>query len=98
MMMALTPELVDDADLAAHAVKADLGFLQAGKGSFRWRDLAHVTPNGVIGDPSRASADKGERLLEATAAAIARLITDETTWSAPADLRGNGTGGVPFRR
>ena len=98
MMMALTPELVDATELETHAVDADLGFLQAGEGSFRWRDLAHVTPNGVIGDPSRASAEKGERLLDAAAQAIADLITAPQTWAQAEDLRGNATGDVPFRR
>jgi creatinine amidohydrolase len=98
MMMALTPELVDDTDLASCAVKADLGFLQAGKGSYRWRSLAHVTPNGVIGDPRHASAGKGERLLEAASDAIAALIKDPASWAPAADLRGNGTGNVPFLR
>ena len=57
-----------------------------------------MTPNGVIGDPSHASAEKGERLLEAAAEAIAALIMDADTWGPPADLRGNATGGVPFTR
>jgi len=98
MMMALEPDLVDASDLPANAVAADLGFLQAGKGSFRWRSLAHATHNGVIGDPSKANAEKGERLLEAAAQTIAALITDPDTWVGPGDLRGNGTGDVPFRR
>ena len=98
MMMALEPDLVDASDLASNAVEADLGFLQAGKGSYRWRSLAHVTPNGVIGNPSRAGAEKGQRLLEAASDAIAELITAPETWDAPVDLRGNGTGNVPFLR
>ena len=57
-----------------------------------------MTPNGVIGDPSHASAAKGERLLEAASDAIAELITDSTNWTDRADLRGNGTGKVPFLR
>ena len=98
MMLALEPELVDDTDLAAHAVKADLGFLAAGKGSYRWRDLAHVTPNGVIGDPGKASAEKGEELLERASQALADLISDPATWAPAADRRGNATGDVPFLR
>ena len=98
MMLALEPHLVDDSDLAAHRTDADLGFLSAGEGSFRWRDLAAVTPNGVIGDPSTASAEKGERLLDAASDAIADLITDPQTWAPAPDVRSDGTGGVPFRR
>lgn len=98
MMMALTPELVDDSDLSSNAVPVEQGFLQAGNGSYRWRTLAHVTSNGVIGDPSHASAAKGEQLLEAASDAIAALITDRSSWTAQSDLRGNGTGDVPFLR
>lgn len=98
MMLAIAPELVDDRDLGAHRVDADLSFLTAGKGSFRWRGLAQATPNGVIGDPSKSSAEKGERLLEAAATAVANLITDDNTWADLNDLRGNGTGDVPFLR
>gem|GEM_PF-97843 len=98
MMLALAPDLVDDSDLASHRTDADLSFLAAGEGSFRWRDLAAVTPNGVLGDPSSASAGKGERLLDAASDAIADLITNPITWAAAPDMRGEGTGGVPFRR
>ena len=96
MMMRLTPELVDDSDLASHRTAGDLSFLLAGQASFRWRDLASVTPNGVLGDPSTASADKGEQLLEAASDAISELIRDPDTWSAAPDIRSDHTGGVPF--
>ncbi len=98
MMLRLAPDLVDDSDLAAHRTEADLGFLSAGEGSYRWRNLAAVTPNGVLGDPSSASAEKGERLLEAASDALAALITSPDTWAPAPDLRAEDTGGVPFRR
>ncbi|MDG2114634.1 MAG: creatininase family protein [Actinomycetota bacterium] len=98
MMMRLTPDLVDDSDLASHRTQADLSFSAAGEGSYRWRDLAAVTPNGVLGDPTTANADKGERLIEAASDAIADLITNPTTWEPAPDLRGDSTGGVPFHR
>ena len=96
MMMHLTPDLVDDSDLASHRTAGDLSFLLAGQASFRWRDLASVTPNGVLGDPSTASANKGEQLLEAASDAISELICDPDTWSAAPDIRSDHTGGVPF--
>ncbi|MBA52318.1 MAG: creatininase [Acidimicrobiaceae bacterium] len=98
MMMQLEPNLVDDSDLASHRTPADLSFLLAGEGSFRWRDLAAVTPNGVLGDPTSANAAKGELLLEAASDAIADLITNPATWAPTTDLRGDSTGGVPFHR
>ena len=98
MMLALEPTLVDTTDLAALATERDGGFLGAGATSYRWRAFQHMTANGVAGNPARASAEKGERLLEAAAEAIAALITDPDTWAAARDLRSGGAGGVPFRR
>lgn len=97
MMMVLEPDLVDDSDLAGVKGADGLKFLQAGENSFRWRSLTHVTANGVIGDPTTASAQKGERLLEAGGAAIADLISAPDTFQKQNDLRPNAVAGVPFR-
>lgn len=98
MMMACQGDLVDASDLAA--MKGNGGgagrFLRAGRASYRWRPFTHVTGNGVAGDPTRANAEKGEQILEVSAAALAAMICDPDTWAAPDDLRGEGTGGVPF--
>lgn len=100
MMMACEAELVDTTDLASLNNPDGQGgrFLSAGKGSYRWRPYTPMTSHGATGMPGRASADKGERLFEAAATAIADLILDPETWAAPVDLRGDGAGGVPFRR
>ncbi|WP_137702146.1 creatininase family protein [Marimonas lutisalis] len=99
MMMALEPELVDTSELDKIAQNAGgPKFLKAGKAGYRWRPFAHVTANGLAGNPARSSAEKGERLIEIGAEAVAALIRDPETWAAPDDLRGEGTGGVPFRR
>tara|TARA_R110002094_G_scaffold197841_4_gene170176 strand:+ start:776 stop:1591 length:816 start_codon:yes stop_codon:yes gene_type:complete len=100
MMMACEGDLVDTSDLAAlnNPDGAGAGFLAAGKGSYRWRPYTQTTPHGATGMPGRASVDKGERLFEAAAEAIAALILDPDTWAAPVDQRGAGAGGVPFRR
>jgi creatinine amidohydrolase len=42
-----------------------------------------ITPSGVIGDPTAASADKGERLLEAATNAIAKVLSDAARWTMP---------------
>ena len=97
MMMACEPDLVDASDLASLASGRTAGFLKAGQASYRWRPFAHVTGNGVSGIPEKATADKGEKILEVASAAISALITDPETWAPPRDLRGAGTGGVPFR-
>jgi len=98
MMMAVEPDLVDTSDLANLTDAMDgKRFLNAGKSSYRWRPFAHVTSNGLAGNPARSTAQKGEAMLDAGAAALAALITDPDTWAAPDDKRGPDTRGVPFR-
>ena len=89
MMLACEPELVDTSDLAglANFTGEGPGFLKAGQASYRWRPFTHITTNGVAGVPARATAEKGERLLEASAEALAALVLDPETWAAPNDLR-----------
>ncbi len=41
------------------------------------------TPSGAIGDPTAASAAKGERLLEAAASAVAGVLSDDALWVPP---------------
>ena len=100
MMMAVAPDLVDDTDLAALnvGVSDGPGFLKVGQGSYRWRPLAHATPNGVLGYPEKANAQKGEALFEIGAEAVAKLILNPQTWAAPDDKRPDAIGGVPVRR
>lgn len=97
MMMAVEPDLVDDSDLASLNTQRGVGFLKAGKASYRWRPFAHMTGNGVSGMPEKATPAKGEALFEIAAQALADLITDRDTWAPASDKRGEGTGGVPFR-
>lgn len=98
MMLVCEPELVDVSNLDAIASTRDVRkFLSAGEASYRWRPFTHVSQNGVAGNPARSTAEKGEKLLEAGADALARLILDPETWTKPDDLRQTETGGVPFR-
>jgi creatinine amidohydrolase len=98
MMMACEPDLVDTSELATLTDGMDGGrFLAAGKASYRWRPFAHITGNGMAGNPARASIAKGEAMLEAGAEALAALILDPETWANPDDRRGPGTNDVPFR-
>ena len=57
-----------------------------------------MTANGLAGDPTRATADKGAQLIEVGAVAVANLIRDPDTFAPAKDLRGEGTAGVAFRR
>ena len=98
MMMACEPDLVDSSDLDSIATERGVGFLKVGKASYRWRPFAHCTHSGVSGYPAKATAEKGEAILEVSAAALADLITDPDTWAPAEDKRGDAIGGVPFRR
>ena len=83
MMLALEPDLVDASALDRLATPADPPLLLAGKASFRWRPFSGATRNGVIGNPARATAAKGESLLDAIAGALADLVTDGANWANP---------------
>ena len=85
MMMALEPNLVVDSLLNEAKGPMKLDFLNAGKGSYRWRSLTHVTSNGVIGDPSHSSSAKGEQLLREASQAIFELICDPETFKVQSD-------------
>jgi creatinine amidohydrolase len=50
---------------------------------YRWRQLGTRSLNGVIGDASTASADKGERLLTVIAERVAEALRSPALWSAP---------------
>ena len=99
MMLVCEPDLVDVGNLNELASpKNDKHFLSAGKSSYRWRPFMHMTQNGVAGNLSRSSSDKGEKMLEAGANALANLIMDPLTWADFEDLRVKETGGTPFNK
>ena len=87
MMMALEPNLVVDSLLNEAKGPMKLDFLNAGKGSYRWRSLTHVTSNGVIGDPSQSSSAKGEQLLQEASQAIFELICNPDTFKLQSEFR-----------
>ena len=104
MMLALEPDIVDASkldELASPAYWPDSkikgGSSKVGKSSYRWRPFSHITHNGVLGNPTRSSAVRGQKMLGAGAKALAKLIMDPETWAAPNDLKSAETGGVPFR-
>lgn len=83
MMLALRPELVDRARIPTgeHGPATDAE--RATAGLHRWRTIAARSASGVIGVPSAASAEKGERLLEAIAAALAARLGRADFWQLP---------------
>jgi creatinine amidohydrolase len=80
MLLALKPEFVDKK--AMKTVKAPMEGLTADGGVYRYRPIAHWTKSGVIGAPAAASAEKGERLLNAAAKALADVLVSGSLWAA----------------
>lgn len=86
MVLALKPELVDMSK-AAEAVgptAPELPDIIGTTAAHRWQSFRSRTSHGAIGDPRAATAEKGERLLQAAADAVAALITNPQFWKLPA--------------
>lgn len=86
MMLALKPDLVD-MTLAAQAVgptAPELPDIIGTSAAHRWQSFRSRTSHGAIGDPRAATAEKGERLLQAAADAVSTLITNPEFWKLPA--------------
>jgi creatinine amidohydrolase len=81
MMMAAYPDLVDRTRLnEAHGAAFDIA------GSLvpslkRFRSFTELTPSGVAGDARKASAQKGEALLEAHSAGLAQRLLAGEPWA-----------------
>lgn len=86
MIMAMVPELVDPQILSQMHGPYVTGLSAipgVNAGVYRWRQLSSRSPNGVIGDASTASAEKGERLLAAIAQAVADALLEDRLWNEP---------------
>jgi creatinine amidohydrolase len=86
MVLALKPELVDMSK-AAEAVgptSPELPDIIGTTAAHRWQSFKSRTSHGAIGDPRAATAEKGEKLLQAAADAVAGLITNPQFWKLPA--------------
>lgn len=86
MMLALTPELIDQGELAQ--MRGDLvpglsAIPGVNAGVYRWRQLSSRSLIGVIGEAGAATPEKGARLLDAIAGAVARALLEERLWSEP---------------
>ena len=79
MLLHLKPELVDQNTLPTADGPSELKLM--GPGTYCWQPFKGLSANGVIGFSSAATAKKGERLLEAVASGLCRMLTDPETWS-----------------
>lgn len=85
MLLALAPDLVDMA-AAANAVGPtgrELAEVTGSEAAHRYRAFKARTAHGVIGDPRAATREKGERLLDAAAEAVATLVANDEFWDLP---------------
>jgi creatinine amidohydrolase len=84
MTMALRPELVaeDRIRMAEVNLTPDPKDVVGG-GIYRWQSLAARSSAGVIGFPSAATREKGERLIAAIAEEIAKKLTNKEFWALP---------------
>jgi creatinine amidohydrolase len=78
MVLALCPELVDPSRFEEAKTGEDEGGVE---GAYRWRSFTARSASGTLGDPTAASAEKGERLLDAAAAALAELLLEDQLWN-----------------
>ncbi|MFB6127754.1 MAG: creatininase family protein [Halolamina sp.] len=87
MVMHAAPELVDESRLEAARDDGCVDLAAAGhsrEGARVHYDAIENSPNGAFGDPTDATAAKGEELFEAATDALARLATwlDEQSFEA----------------
>jgi creatinine amidohydrolase len=81
MMMAVRPDLVAKDRIAmAKANKTPDAEDIVGPGVYSWRTLSAMAATGVVGNPEAATAEKGNRLLEAIAKTLAGKLTNPELW------------------
>jgi creatinine amidohydrolase len=78
MLLALRPDLVDMAALDHIDPPREWA---GGSDIYVWQSVASWSPSGVAGTPKAASADKGQRLLQAAAEALAGRLREGTIWT-----------------
>jgi creatinine amidohydrolase len=78
MMLAVRPDLVDETRLAqAQGPMAARAGAALNAPLHRWRSFADITETGVLGDALSATPEKGERLLQAAADALAEALAQD---------------------
>jgi creatinine amidohydrolase len=81
MMMAVAPELVDNAKLEhAKGPQFPMGSTFS-RPVLAWKSFADITPTGVMGDARKASAAKGEKLIDTAARMLADKLIAGEPWA-----------------
>ena len=86
MVLALEPGLVDMSAIpdVVGPTGCEIPQVTGTDAAHRWRSFKSRTSHGAIGHRRTASAEKGERLLDAAAEAVVRLVTNKEFWTLPA--------------
>lgn len=79
MLLALRPDLVVMSELERVNPPREWG--GGASDVYVWQSVSDWSPSGVAGVPSAASAEKGEKLLNAAAKALADRMRDGRIWS-----------------
>jgi len=74
LLLHTDPELVEESRFEAAAAGAADAWGEFEHGVNLAYDTAEFSENGTVGDPQEASAERGERLLDAASAALAELL------------------------
>src|SRR5262249_23647438 len=86
MMLALTPQLISRAGLSQRRGDLVPGLTAipgVNPGIFRCRQLSSRSMIGIIGEAGAATPEKGAKLLEAIATAVANALLEERLWEEP---------------
>ena len=84
MMLAVRPELVAMDRIGPTRANSTPDAADVlGGGVYRWRTIGARSASGVIGNPEAATAEKGERLFEAIADALAGKLCNAELWQLP---------------
>jgi creatinine amidohydrolase len=80
LMLAINSDLVNKTEIAKGAnvptfAWAEGDMLQAGRASY-YRTMKTMTPNGVFGDPTMASVEKGIKISTCIVSALKKLVID----------------------
>ena len=95
VMLAMTPDIVHT-DRLEEAVQQAPPAIKGRAGYSRFWSFSERAPiTGTIGDPRAGTAAKGERLLDAMAAALAEAMSDRELWRTPDPVWTPGRGQGP---
>ncbi|RYD86700.1 MAG: hypothetical protein EOP54_29980 [Sphingobacteriales bacterium] len=80
LMLLIAPQLVITENIKPGENTSTFGWaegdmLSGAKASF-FRSIKEMTPNGVFGDPTKSSPEKGKRITDVVLSALKQIVTD----------------------